>query len=176
MAPHFHGPIRTCAVAAFLLAGCDSDAPHEQVDYGHVVAFDTASVRVIGPADTVPLRVELAVSPDQRTMGLMERRELADAAGMLFVYESMQPADAGFWMYRTRIPLDIAYIDSTGVIRSIRSMAPCEASLPQGCPTYAPGVRYQYALEVNEGFFARHAITIGDSVTVGDALPAGRLR
>jgi len=28
---------------------------------------------------------------------------------MLFVYDSTQPPDAGFWMYRTRIPLDIAF-------------------------------------------------------------------
>jgi hypothetical protein len=34
-------------------------------------------------------------------------------AGMLFVYDSTQPGNAGFWMYRTRIPLDIAFVCRT---------------------------------------------------------------
>jgi uncharacterized membrane protein (UPF0127 family) len=104
----------------------------------------------------------------------MERRQLADTAGMLFVYDSVQPPDAGFWMYRTRVPLDIAYIDSAGRIRAIEHMVPCESAIPQGCPTYPPGVPYQYALEVNGGFFARRRIAVGDSVNVREALRAGR--
>jgi len=103
-------------------------------------------------------------------MGLMERRRLADSAGMLFVYDSTQPPDAGFWMYRTRIPLDIAFLDSAGVIRAIRSMTPCPATVAQGCPTYTPDVPYRYALEVNAGFFARHGIAVGHSLQ----LPARR--
>jgi len=105
---------------------------------------------------------------------LMERRQLADTAGMLFVYDSVQPPDAGFWMYRTRIPLDIAYMDPAGRIRAIRHMAPCESAIPQACPTYPPGVPYQYALEVNGGFFARRRVAVGDSVDVGAATRATR--
>lgn len=128
--------------------------------------FDTSSVRVVTRTDTIPIAVELAVSSEQKSTGLMERRQLAEHAGMLFVYDSAQPPDAGFWMYRTRIPLDIAYIDSAGRIRAIANMAPCETAIPQGCPTYPPGVPYQYALEVNGGFFARRRVGVGDSVAI----------
>jgi hypothetical protein len=106
-------------------------------------------------------------------MGLMERRHLADDAGMLFVYDSTQPPDAGFWMYRTRIPLDIAFADSTGVIRSMRAMVPCPTEVAQGCPSYTPDVRYQYALEVNAGYFARHGIVVGNSLLLNDLPPPG---
>jgi uncharacterized membrane protein (UPF0127 family) len=67
-------------------------------------------------------------------------------------------------MYRTRIPLDIAFLDSAGVIRAVRSMTPCTATIAQGCPTYTPDVPYQFALEVNAGYFARHGVGVGDSV------------
>ena len=145
------------------------------------MSFDTARVRLAGQRDTLQLALQLAVSAEQRRMGLMERRRLADDAGMLFVYDSTQPPDAGFWMYRTRIPLDIAFLDSAGVIRAMRSMTPCPTTLAEGCPTYPPDVPYRYALEVNAGFFARRGIGIGHSLllhdlpgpTPGPASPAG---
>lgn len=163
----------TAKVALIVLAtaiACGDDAPEEQVDYGNVVAFDTTRVRIVGKGSAAEIGVELAVSAEQKTMGLMERRQLPENAGMLFVYDAMQSQESGFWMYRTRIPLDIAFLDSAGVIRAIHAMVPCETSLPQGCPSYAAGVPYRYALEVNRGFFARHGLTVGDSVAVADAL------
>lgn len=132
------------------------------------MSFDTARVRLAGLRDTVPLVLELAVSDEQKTMGLMERRSLDYNAGMLFIYDSTQPPEAGFWMYRTRIPLDIAFLDSAGVIRVVRSMTPCPSTVAQGCPTYTPGLPYRYALEANAGFFARHDIAVGHSLLLED--------
>ncbi len=148
-----------------VITSCRNEVP-AQDDHGQIMSFDSARVRLIGKRADLDLVVELAVSHEQKTMGLMERRQLPEMSGMLFIYASIQPESAGFWMYRTRIPLDIAFLDANGVIRSIRSMPPCETTIPQGCPTYSPGVPYQYALEVNHGFFARHAISIGDTVTL----------
>ena len=101
-------------------------------------------------------------------MGLMERRQLADSAGMLFIYPSDQPATSGFWMFRTRIPLDIAFVDSTGVIRAVRNMVPCTAELAQGCPTYEPGAAYRAALEVNPGYLQRHKLGVGSTIILAD--------
>jgi uncharacterized protein len=162
--------IAGCAALALAIAGCASDAPADDTATASSLHFDTAAVRIITKTDTIRLAVELAVSGEQKSTGLMERRQLADTAGMLFVYESAQPPDAGFWMYRTRIPLDIAYMDPAGRIRAIQHMVPCESATPQGCPTYPPGVPYQYALEVNGGFFARRGVTVGSAVLLGDAL------
>ena len=160
---------RTLALLLVVAAGgCGGEPPPDDGAYERVMSFDTARVRLPRKGDTLRLALELAVSPEQRSMGLMERRRLADDAGMLFVYDSIQPPDAGFWMYRTRIPLDIAFLDSAGVIRAVRSMTPCAATIAQGCPTYTPGVPYQFALEVNAGYFARHGIGVGDSVLLRD--------
>lgn len=144
-----------------------SDADDADV-YAHVMSFDTATVRLVTARDTVPLALELAVRPEQKSMGLMERRRLAENAGMLFVYDSTQSGDAGFWMYRTRIPLDIAFLDSAGVIRAVRQMTPCPTTIAQGCPTYKPEVPYRYALEVNAGFFARHGVGVGHTLLLDD--------
>jgi uncharacterized membrane protein (UPF0127 family) len=109
-------------------------------------------------------------------MGLMERRSLAPDAGMVFLFDSTQPKDGGFWMYRTRIPLDIAYIDSAGIIGSIVAMEPCTAILTDGCPTYPAGVPYRATLEVGRGFFREHRLGVGDRVVLDDIGRAGSPR
>ncbi len=153
---------------ASLVTGCAAEPPDDDGAHEQVISFDTARVRLASQRDTLRLALELAVTPAQKTMGLMERRPLADDAGMLFVYDSIQPGDAGFWMYRTRIPLDIAFLDSAGIIRVVRSMTPCPTTIAQSCPTYAPGVPYRFALEMNAGSFARYGIGVGDSLLLRD--------
>jgi len=149
------------------IAACESGTS-EAVDYGSVIAFDSTRLRIVTGSDTVSLRVEVARTSAQKSQGLMERRSLPDSSGMLFVYTEDQAADAGFWMYRTRIPLDIAFADAAGIVVAIRRMEPCTAQLASGCPTYAPDAEYRYALEVNAGFFARHGIRVGSRVLLPD--------
>lgn len=165
---------RIWLLAVATLLGCTSEPPADDDAYEHVMSFDTARVRLARLRDTVPLVLELAVSDERKTMGLMERRRLDDSAGMLFIYDSTQPPDAGFWMYRTRIPLDIAFLDSAGVIRAVRSMTPCPSTVAQGCPIYTPEVPYRYALEVNAGFLERRGITVGHSLLLHDVLGTSR--
>lgn len=152
-----------CAAAFLACEGPDGTA---QQDYQPLVAFDSARVRVLTAADTFVLRVEVAEREDQRAFGLMERSHLDDDAGMVFLYTSEQSADAGFWMFRTRIPLDIAYFGADGEIRAIRAMEPCPHAHPGGCPSYPPGVRYHGALEVNRGWFAARGVGVGDRLVV----------
>jgi|SRR4051812_21153169 len=149
-------------------SACDS-AQDQQSDAGILMQFDTARVRIVTRADTIPLTLELARSEQQKTMGLMERRQLADSAGMLFLYDVDQPKTAAFWMFHTRIPLDIAFVDSAGVIGAIVRMEPCTSATAQACPTYPPGVPYRAALEVNAGYFGRHNVKVGDRVMLSDA-------
>lgn len=158
--------LRNLALLAALL-GCNSSESRE-VDAAPVLPFASAHVRLVAGADTIRLLAELAETADQHTLGLMERHHLADTAGMLFLYSGEQPASAGFWMFRTRIPLDIAFVDSMGALRAILHMVPCTTTLAEGCPSYAPGVRYRAALEVNAGYFARHKLTVGDRILLGD--------
>ena len=147
-------------VGCVMLVSCSaSDA--DVVDGSSVMAFDTTLVHLTAGNDTLTILAEIASSDAQKTMGLMERRSLPDTAGMLFLYPNDQPATAGFWMFRTRIPLEILYADSVGRIVSVRQMAPCEAQLAAGCPTYEPGQAYRMALEVNAGALSRRGIGVG---------------
>jgi len=159
-------PIVACVT---LLSCTNSDA--DVVDGSSVIAFDTAAVHLTSGKDTLTVQAELARSAEQKTMGLMERRSLADSAGMLFLYSSDQPANAGFWMFRTRISLDIAFADSTGRIVAVRHMIPCEAQLAAGCPAYEPGQVYRVALEVNAGLLSRRGIAVGSRLWTS-ALPS----
>lgn len=118
-----------------------------------------------GEAGPQRLTVEVARSMAERGRGLMEREHLAPDAGMLFLYDRTQPSRNGFWMYRTRIPLDIAFIDETGRILEIHRMAPCASEAAGNCPVTRPSAPYRAALEVNAGYFEARGIVSGDCVS-----------
>ncbi|WP_227370213.1 DUF192 domain-containing protein [Halomonas sp. M20] len=124
------------------------------------------SIVIEGKNETYRLVAEIARTPQERSFGLMERDRLAEEAGMLFVYTQRQPASSGFWMYRTRIPLDIAFLGNDGEIRAIRSMPPCESEQVARCPSYPAGVPFHAALEVNAGYFDARGIKVGDRLTL----------
>ena len=107
--------------------------------------------------------VELAVTPEQRREGLMYRDRLGEREGMLFVFDQEQMLT--FWMRNTPLPLSIAFIDARGVIVHITDMVPfSEVPVSSQFPA-------RFALEVNQGAFARAGVAVGDLVE----LPA-RLR
>ena len=167
---------RTLTIMMLALGACSRDTPATDQDTAAppVLAFETAPVRLITARDTIELQTELARTAEQKQLGLMERRSLPERAGMLFVYDSTQPPTSAFWMYRTRIPLDIAFIDSAGVIRSIVPMVPCTSDVADACPNYPAGAPFRAALEVNAGFFRRAGVGVGDRVLFTDTATANR--
>ena len=120
--------------------------------------LETASLRI----GDIRLQVELAQTDEQRQIGLMYRRQLDENSGMLFVFDV--PQTLNFWMKNTLIPLDIAYIDSEGVIVDIQQMMPLSL---EGHRSRAPA---QYALEVQQGWFAARGIKPGDRVILPPGL------
>ncbi|MGM0525537.1 MAG: DUF192 domain-containing protein [Pseudomonadota bacterium] len=113
-----------------------------------------------------PLTVELADKPAQHARGLMQRESLGEFSGMLFRYPEVRNGETGFWMYQTLIPLDIAYLNEQQEIVKTFTMLPCGSDNPSKCRSYAPGKPYQFALEMNAGFFAEHDIRMGDKVNI----------
>ncbi|NLC21771.1 MAG: DUF192 domain-containing protein, partial [Halomonadaceae bacterium] len=87
--------------------------------------LERSALEILSEGERHSLQVELAQTAAERRKGLMERDSLDPDAGMLFVYQTLQPPQSGFWMYRTRIPLDIAFIDDQGRIAALYTMQPC---------------------------------------------------
>lgn len=149
--------------ALLLISGCGGDEPiADPIDVS--VELETGTVFIATSADTIPVYVEIAETPQQRNVGLMRRLSLAADSGMIFLFETEQPPEEGFWMFNTLIPLSIAFMGEDGRIGSIKEMEPCMSPYSQDCPTYPAGVPYRGTLEVNSGFFDEHGIEVGDQV------------
>lgn len=99
------------------------------------------------------IQAQVASTPEQRTIGLMHRRDMPVNEGMLFVFE--QPAQQCFWMKNTLIPLTAAFIADDGTIVNLADMKP--QTLDGHC-SQAP---VRYVLEMNQGWFARRGIKPG---------------
>lgn len=156
-------PLAACLT---LVAGGCEPRDRNEWDVDPPVAFDTVAVLIETSEGQVRIRAEIAETSAQRAHGLMERPSLPPEQGMLFMYVEPQDEESGFWMYRTRIPLDIAFLDEDGTILTILAMEPCPDVDPRGCRTYPPGVPYHSALEVNRGWFAQRGVGVGDRVVL----------
>ncbi|TGN42039.1 DUF192 domain-containing protein [Marinobacter confluentis] len=149
-------------IAGLLFTGCAAAVPANQslpVEQACLVSDDTRQ----------PITIEIATSPAQRSQGLMSRPSLDADSGMLFVYRNERDPEDSFWMYRTLIPLDIAYLDQDGTIRAIHQMDPCPAEKGRNCPRYPAGVPYYYALEMNQGYFQNRGLSAGDRLLRGSS-------
>lgn len=104
------------------------------------------------------VNAEIAEKAEDRNHGFMERKNIPDGTGMLFVFEKDQILS--FWMKNTPHPLSIAYIDSKGKIRNIYDMTPYSLS------SIVSTVSVRYALEVPQGWYKKNGITEGDTVVL----------
>jgi uncharacterized membrane protein (UPF0127 family) len=137
----------------FLLAACsDSSAKEEPPPPG------ITRINVIDDKGKKQrLDIEIADTSEERATGLMNRQELAENSGMLFVFTQR---GRGFYMKDTLIPLSVAFISECGEIVHIADMEPKTLTLHN---TDKP---YKYGLEVNQGWFASHNISAGATVEI----------
>ena len=106
----------------------------------------------------VELTTEIAEQFQQRYMGLSFREQLAPNAGMIFVYPREQQLT--FTMRNTLLPLTIAYLSKDMKINEFHEM-------PVGPNQFFPSkLPAQFALEVNQGWFEKNGIVVGDQVTI----------
>ena len=100
------------------------------------------------------LTVEVADENLERQAGMMHRTTMPKNEGMLFVFP--RPHQTGFWMKNTTVPLSIAYIDRASRVIEIYDLHPLNTQ-----PVESRSTRVQYALEVNQGWFAKNGIQPG---------------
>jgi len=104
------------------------------------------------------VKAEIAESHEEKTKGLMHRKNLPEGEGMLFVYDRDQPMS--FWMVNTIIPLSIAFLSNEGRIIEIKDMYPNNKN------SVSSGRSCRYALEVPQGWFTNVGVKIGDLVII----------
>ncbi len=96
---------------------------------------------------------QLAMTSEQRQIGLMFRKEMPQHEGMLFVFE--QPSVQCFWMKNTILPLTAAFVDDAGVIANLVDMK------PQTTDSHCSVKPVRYVLEMNQGWFAKKGLKAG---------------
>lgn len=102
--------------------------------------------------------LEYANTAEQRMRGLMFRERLCDDCGMVFAFSV--PRVGSIWMKNTQIPLDLAYVDQDGVITDILPLKPHDLT-----PVRSSKV-VKFAIEMNQGWFAKRKIKVGDRIGV----------
>src|SRR5215813_9665132 len=97
---HSHPALRAALAAVFvtlaLLVAGPSTAAEEQ------------TIEIVTRNGVYPFTVEIANTDEERSKGLMFRRELPEGRGMLFDFK--QDVNASMWMKNTYIPLDMIFI------------------------------------------------------------------
>ena len=142
-------------VATMLMVslGC-VHAQDDSVQQLEQVQFDNIVIELGGKK----YNVEYAKTFEQRARGLMFRKELCEDCGMFFKFNTAKLA--GMWMKNTYIPLDVAFIARNGVISDIKPLT------PHSLASVGSSKKVLFALEMNQGWFAKHNIRVGDQINI----------
>ena len=101
--------------------------------------------------------VEMALSPDQQTVGLMFRPEVKADEGMLFDWGA--PRESSMWMRNTLAPLDMVFIEADGRIRRI-----AERTVPLSLTPIESRGPVRATLELQAGITEKLDIRVGDRI------------
>ena len=152
------------AMLALLLGACapasdSADSPHPAVPTPPPAQASQKPPRAVLD-DGFVIRLELALTPDEITQGLMFRPSLDEDRGMLFLFEVERVPS--FWMKHTMIPLDLLFLDGQGaIVDLVENAQPCAA---EPCPQYVPSRAVSAVLEVSAGTVARRGLAVGDRI------------
>ncbi len=102
-------------------------------------------------------RVEMAVRPEDQTIGMMFRTSMQPDEGMLFDWG--RPQQSSMWMRNTLIPLDMVFIAADGRIHRIH-----ERATPLSLATIDSRGPVRATLELQGGTAERLNLRVGDRV------------
>ena len=121
--------------------------------------LQTAEITVGG----VPLTVELAATPADRTLGLSYRQGLTPGTGMLFLFEA--PAPRSFWMRGMEFCIDILWIENGLIQGAAESVCPePPGTADADLRSYVSPVPVTYVLEVPAGWLDAYGLGVGTPV------------
>jgi len=98
------------------------------------------------------INIEIAETNNERARGLMDRSEMEDENGMIFIFGDDEIRKHTFYMKDTRIPLDIMYFSKDSVLINIaRNAQPGADSEMGGGTVAAAAADSKFVVEVNGG-------------------------
>jgi uncharacterized membrane protein (UPF0127 family) len=100
---------------------------------------------------------QLAVTPEQRAIGLMHRQDMPPHEGMLFVFP--QASTQCFWMKNTLIALTAAFLADDGTIVNLANMK------PQTTESHCSARPVRFVLEMNQGWFGKKGLQVGSKIS-----------
>src|SRR5712671_6370798 len=124
------------------------------------VGADAATIQpleIVTKSGVQVFSVEMATTEEEKTTGLMYRKELPDGKGMLFDFSPEQ--QNSMWMKNTYIPLDMIFIQADGRILRI-----AENTEPMSTKIISSGGLAKGVLEVIAGTAQKYGIAPGDRV------------
>jgi uncharacterized membrane protein (UPF0127 family) len=101
--------------------------------------------------------LEIADTEYKRELGLMNRKELGENQGMLFIFP--KPAQLSFWMRNTLISLDMIFVNEQKTIVTIHKYTKILSD-----QSYTATQPAMYVVEVSAGFCDKHNIEVGDKI------------
>lgn len=106
--------------------------------------------------------LEIANNPYLQAKGLSKRTQLCPNCGMLFIFN--QETTQTFWMKDTLIPLDIIFINSSGVITDIYTATPEIGISDFRLKLYQSTNPARYVIELNAFKSQKIGIKTGDQI------------
>lgn len=135
-----------------LLSGCRTSDP----------VRDFSATEVTLPNGT-KIKAEVMFHPTDLARGMMFRDSLAPDRGMLFIHR--QPGHYAYWMYQTRIPLDIIWMDrGKRIVEISPNTPPCTSTSARQCPQYGGHEEAMYVLELAAGMAAKYGLGKGQEI------------
>ena len=139
-------------IGVLLVGGCS--APNVTDEIGLTLVTFPNGVKI--NAETMRSDVELM-------RGLMFRESLPVNRGMLFIHA--EENNFRYWMYQTKIPLDIIWMDrGRRILEIAANTPPCQSTIPKDCPSYGGNFKARFVLEVNAGVARKNGLKAGDTL------------
>lgn len=140
-----------------LTAAC---LPEKNGNKADRIVFEKETIRIFDQnlnRQKVEMNVEIADTESKRMRGLMYRTELADNAGMLFLFPTNRKIS--MWMANTPVSLDMIFIDERGRIQEI-----AENTVPFSHDVIRSENKAVSVLEIKGGLSKHFNLQLGDIV------------
>lgn len=136
-----------------LLSGCRSGDQ----------ALDEYNTTAVTLPDGTTIRAEVMTRREDMARGMMFRDSLPEDRGMLFIHGS--PGKYPYYMFQTKVPLDIIWLDANKkVVEIVNDVPPCKSTKATECPNYGGTVDAVVVLELAAGQAARHGVRQGTTL------------